>query len=692
MTTTGSPTPSLSETGSLPSGVTFVDNGNGTATLSGIPAAGTGGTYPLSFTAANTISPNATQSFTLTVDEAPTITSGDSVTFDENEPGSSTITTTGYPTASLSETGALPSDVTFTDNGDGTATLAGIPAANTRGSYPITITASNGVSPDASQSFTLTVNAAPAITSGSTTTFTENTAGTFTVVSNGQPTATVSETGALPNGVTFTDNGDGTATLAGTPATGTYGTYPLTITASNGVSPDATQSFALVVDAPSAITSGDSTTFSVGTDGSFTVTTTGNPTATISETGDLPNGVSFTDNGDGTATLTGTPAAGSGGVYPITITAGNGVGTADTQSFTLTVDEAASITSANSTTFSVGTGGTFTVMTSGFPVAAVSETGSLPGGVTFNDNGDGTATLSGTPDAGTGGTYPITITANNGVGDTASQSFTLTVDQAPAITSDDNATFVSGVENGFTVTTTGSPTASISETGGLPDGVTFTDNGDGTATLAGNPGADSADTYTLTISATNGVAPDASQTFTLTIEIPAGISSPDSASFARYSTSSFTVTTTGNPTPTLTEVGTLPKGVTYSNGTISGTPTKVGSFQLAFLADNGIGDQYVQYFTLTVTPFQITTTSPLPAATEGTAYSVQFTASGGVTPYKWKVKGTLPSGLTLTKAGLLSGTVSVPGTYSISIKVKDAKTPTAEVLTGTFSLTVNASG
>ena len=55
--------------------------------------------------------------------------------------------------------------------------------------------------------------------------------------------------------------------------------------------------------------------------------------------------------------------------------------------------------------------------------------------MTFVDNGDGTATLAGTPAAGTGGTYPLTITAANGVLPDATQSFTLTVDQAPAITS-----------------------------------------------------------------------------------------------------------------------------------------------------------------------------------------------------------------------------------------------------------------
>ena len=77
------------------------------------------------------------------------------------------------------------------------------------------------------------------------------TPGTFTVTTTGFPTPTLTETGTLPAGVTFVDNGNGTATLAGTPAAGTAGTYPLTITATNSVS-SATQSFTLTVAAPAA--------------------------------------------------------------------------------------------------------------------------------------------------------------------------------------------------------------------------------------------------------------------------------------------------------------------------------------------------------------------------------------------------------------------------------------------------------
>jgi hypothetical protein len=47
--------------------------------------------------------------------------------------------------------------------------------------------------------------------------------------------------------------------------------------------------------------------------------------------------------------------------------------------------------------------------------------------VTFVDNGNGTATLSGTPASGSSGNYPLTISADNGVGTPARQGFTLKV-------------------------------------------------------------------------------------------------------------------------------------------------------------------------------------------------------------------------------------------------------------------------
>ena len=97
--------------------------------------------------------------------ESPAITSAAAATFRTGQAGSFTVTTTGFPVAALSVDGALPAGVSFTDAGDGTATLAGTPAGGTAGVYRLTITAANGASADATQEFTLTVGQPPAITS-----------------------------------------------------------------------------------------------------------------------------------------------------------------------------------------------------------------------------------------------------------------------------------------------------------------------------------------------------------------------------------------------------------------------------------------------------------------------------------------------------------------------------------------------
>lgn len=153
----------------------------------------------------------------------------------------------------------------------------------------------------------------------------------------------------------------------------------------------------------------------------------------------------------------------------------------------LTVDQAPAIISPASATLTVGTAGSVTVTTTGSPAPALTESGTLPSGVTFTDNGDGTATLAGTPATGTGGPYPLTITAHNGITPDATQSFTLTVDEAPTITSQPSATLMGAVGDSVTVTTTGYPASHLAETGPLPAGVTFTDNGDGTATITATP-------------------------------------------------------------------------------------------------------------------------------------------------------------------------------------------------------------
>jgi hypothetical protein len=89
---------------------------------------------------------------------------------------------------------------------------------------------------------------APKITSSHSDAFTQGVPDKFTVTATGTPSSLVAETGTLPAGITFIDNGNGTASLSGDATQS--GTFPLTVTAANGVSPNATQLFDLTVNPP----------------------------------------------------------------------------------------------------------------------------------------------------------------------------------------------------------------------------------------------------------------------------------------------------------------------------------------------------------------------------------------------------------------------------------------------------------
>jgi hypothetical protein len=283
-------------------------------------------------------------------------------------------------------------------------------------------------------------------------------------------------------------------------------------------------------------TSANHTTFTAGQSGTFTVTTVGQPAPALTNAAfsgctpsTLPGTVTFTDNGNGTATIAGNPGATTGS-YTLCLNATSTAGSA-TQAYTLTVGTAPAITSGTGTTFTSGTAGGFTVTTSGFPAPALTNasfTGctksTLPGAVSFTDNGNGTATIASTTAVIAGGTYTICINAANGVGSAATQTFTLTVNAAPAFTSGSSTTFNTNVGGSFNVTTSGFPNPTLTNAAfagctpsTLPGTVTFADNSNGTGTISGNPGSSSG-TYTLCLDASNGIGSAATQTFTLTVQ------------------------------------------------------------------------------------------------------------------------------------------------------------------------------
>lgn len=117
--------------------------------------------------------------------------------------------------------------------------------------------------------------------------------------------------------------------------------------------------------------------------------------------------------------------------------------------------------------------------------------------------------------------------------------------------------------------------------------------------------------------------------------------------------------------------GELPDGLTLHpcSGVIDGTPTETGNFPITLRATDATGAYLEKNFTLRVA--EITNDSPLADGSVGAAYLVNFSTSiGDQEQQTWTVvSGSLPAGLTLSTAGVLSGTPTTDGVSNFTVKV-----------------------
>jgi hypothetical protein len=317
------------------------------------------------------------------------------------------------------------------------------------------------------------------ITSAASATATAGTSFAFTVTTCSD--TAIIKAAHLPTGLRLTGNGDGTASITGTPGSKDNGLYTSTVTATVTGETAATQALVFTVDDSPSFTVKATYLAKTGTAMTYPITTKyGYPVPTIRTASELPTGISLTDNGNGTAVLGGTPGPSSGGVYPITITVNTGL-TSKQATITMTVHQAPVITSVDTDTANVGTSMTaFGLTASGFPAPVFKATG-LPSGVTVVSG-----ELQGTPK--TVGTYSATISAKSSAG-TSTQAFTfyvtsatssLGLNQPTAIANDDGSLWITNVgDNTVTKTTTsGALEATLSGSGfALNDPVAAAGNG-----------------------------------------------------------------------------------------------------------------------------------------------------------------------------------------------------------------------
>ena len=186
---------------------------------------------------------------------------------------------------------------------------------------------------------------------------------------------------------------------------------------------------------PPIFTSSNVAYFDVGVANRFTITTAGSPTPTLTAASELPASISFHDNGDGTATLAGTPESWEL-VVPepplFDVVASNGPDRTAMQRISVILRRDGLWRGPASTDFVMGVPHSVTVWARTWPLSNLSAAGALPAGVTVHDVGNGSMTISGTAQAGTQGIYPLTLKALSGL-DAKSVDFTLNVFDAPEL-------------------------------------------------------------------------------------------------------------------------------------------------------------------------------------------------------------------------------------------------------------------
>jgi type II secretory pathway component PulM len=134
-------------------------------------------------------------------------------------------------------------------------------------------------------------------------------------------------------------------------------------------------------------------------------------------------------------------------------------------------------------------------------------------------------------------------------------------------------------------------------------------------------------------------------------------------------------------------VGALPAGLSLSTaGVISGTPTIAGTSSFTVQVADANGVTASANLSITVVAGPAITPTALPTGEVTIPYSQTLTAIGGVGAYTWTVTvGTLPAGLSLSTAGVISGTPTIAGTSSFTVRVADAN---GGIATANLSITV----
>ncbi|AZU15370.1 hemagglutinin [Xanthomonas phaseoli pv. phaseoli] len=606
--------------------------------------------------------------------KSATVSSGGSVTFDVSDcdgPFNAGMADGAQPShGSYSLTGQLDSAgterVTYTNNGDGATSDSFylLDEDNNQVVFNITInpsrTASIAVSPSAANE-----------DSGTSLVYTV----TLSQTNSSPTTVNLTRSGTATSGTDYT----GTVSSVVVPANATSVSFSITPVADTTVEPDETAIFSVASGTDYSVGNPSSATATIVNDDFPVATITVSPASvyedgapnlvyTVALSQPSPSALSIGFNVGGTAT-NGTDYATINS--PLVIAAGQTSGTITvnpTPDTTVEPDETVVISLNAGSGYTVGSpnSATGTILNDDLPGLSIND-------VSVNEGNAGTTnatfTVSLSAPAGAGGvSFDLATadgTATAGV-DYAASSLTRTI---PAGSS--SATFTVLVngdtlaepDETFFVNVSNVTGATVSDGQGL--GTIVNDDAqpalsiDDVSVNEGNSGTTTA-TFTVSLSAASG------QTVTVNYATADGTATAGSDYVARSGTLSFAP-------------GVTAQGVAVTvNGDTAVEPNETFSVGLSGASNatiaraTGTGTILNDDAVVTVSP------ASLPAATAGTAYSQTLTASGGTPGYSFVISaGTLPAGMTLNAAGVLSGTPTASGSFNFTVTATDSGVPTS---------------
>ena len=682
--------------GSLPPGLSLSNSTSRTVYLNGYPTSN--GTYEFTLKASDSTSLPAPhdkkhlydeKKFTIIVTD-PVKISGK---FKDGTKGQSyydnSVTISGGTAPYTYEkiSGSLPTNLSLSISGS-KLVLSGTPGS--AGSYPfkVRVTDKNGLYAD--ESFTVKIiEAKPVIVINGT--FENGTVGEYysdyVTASGGTAPYTWTKTkGTLPSGLSLSGSGE-KGYLQGTPTTADTYTFSLIATDKYGYSSDPTK-FTIVIN-PAPATAPKITTTSlpkgqVGKAYSAQINATGTAPITYKMTG-APNWLKLNEN---TGALTGTPT--SAGNFKITFNVKNSAGS-DSTTLDLTIKLSINGTFKNGTVgghyydYVTVSGGT-----SPYTWTKTSDS-DLPSGIyVFPSNskcyleGDTTQT----------GTYTLYLKVTDKYGYSSDTTkFTIVINPAtataPKITTPSLPDGQVDKAYSAQVKATGTTPITYKMTG-APSGLSINES---TGAITGTPS--SSGEFRVSITAKNSAGSDSAK-LTLNVKESSPFDVGDTFASAtakqKYSAS---ITVTGGTLPIKRQLvkGTLPPGLKLKHSgrvtTLSGTPSKAGTYEFTLKATDKNNLTVEKTFSISVSP-ALSLTGTLANTGIGQTYSKTLTISGGAEPYTFSYSGKIPSGLKLTHSGsslTLSGEPDTKGKYTFKINVTDGN---GAKISKSYTVTVQA--